>query len=192
MIAPRQFDNADDLKAHYAALRRKMDAPRPIAVAQVQSAPEKATPDVIAITYHESTRFQALQDQIDLLTEDRDEAHREIERLSLALKKAEMQAESYASMKVIIEAVSEEFCVSVKDIKSHSKVPRAVRARQAAMYLCRELTIQSFPSIARAIGDRDHSTVIHGHRLVSSLVTSDPDYAAKVDAAKARVQGGAQ
>jgi chromosomal replication initiator protein len=36
-----------------------------------------------------------------------------------------------------------------------------VSARQTAMYVFRELTDLSYPSIARLFGGRDHTTVIH-------------------------------
>lgn len=39
-----------------------------------------------------------------------------------------------------------------------------VAARQQAMWLCRALTGASLPEVARAIGGRDHTTVMHGVR----------------------------
>ena len=40
------------------------------------------------------------------------------------------------------------------------------------MYLCRELTDQSFPAIANAFG-RNHSTVVHAHDAVAEKMRTD-------------------
>ena len=42
-----------------------------------------------------------------------------------------------------------------------------VTARQICMYVCRELTDLSYPSIAREFGNRDHTTVIHAVDKIS-------------------------
>lgn len=54
-------------------------------------------------------------------------------------------------------------------------------ARQLAMYLCREVTHASFPTIGKFFG-RDHSTVVHGCRIVAARIAARPEFAAKVDA----------
>ena len=50
-----------------------------------------------------------------------------------------------------------------------------VRARQTAMYLCRELTDLSLPKIGRAFGGRDHTTVLHACRKIAELRESSAD-----------------
>ena len=42
-----------------------------------------------------------------------------------------------------------------------------------AMYLSRELTGQSLPSIGRQFGGRDHTTVLHACRRTSARISSD-------------------
>jgi chromosomal replication initiator protein len=46
--------------------------------------------------------------------------------------------------------------------------PRVALARHVAMYLARELTDASLPAIGRHFGGRNHSTVLHAHRRVTS------------------------
>jgi chromosomal replication initiator protein len=46
--------------------------------------------------------------------------------------------------------------------------------RQVAMYLCRELTPHSLPSIGKHFGGRDHTTVIHAIRAVESRKGETP------------------
>jgi chromosomal replication initiator protein len=55
------------------------------------------------------------------------------------------------------------------------------------MFLARELTGQSFPEIGRGFGDRDHSTVLHAVRSVSTEVTRDPELAVTVNNLRARL-----
>jgi hypothetical protein len=43
------------------------------------------------------------------------------------------------------------------------------------MYLCRELTDDSFPVIGESFG-RDHSTVIHAHNLITHRVADDSPF----------------
>jgi chromosomal replication initiator protein len=50
---------------------------------------------------------------------------------------------------------------SVDALRGRSRQRPLVSARQTAMYVFRELTDLSYPSIARLFGGRDHTTVIH-------------------------------
>jgi chromosomal replication initiator protein len=61
----------------------------------------------------------------------------------------------------IQQVVGEHFNFSVTQLTARTRTQDVVYARQIAMYLCRELLNSSFPSIARAFGGKDHSTVIH-------------------------------
>ncbi|HTR61981.1 MAG TPA: helix-turn-helix domain-containing protein [Candidatus Binataceae bacterium] len=52
-------------------------------------------------------------------------------------------------------------------------------ARQLAMYLCREVTHASFPVIGKFFG-RDHSTVMHAHKIIRARMKAQPEFADKV------------
>lgn len=54
--------------------------------------------------------------------------------------------------------------------------------RQVAMYLTREITHRSLPSIGDAFGGRDHTTVIHAIRCVEQRMRDDPLMRADVEA----------
>jgi chromosomal replication initiator protein len=54
--------------------------------------------------------------------------------------------------------------------------------RQIAMYLTRQLTQRSLPSIGEAFGHRDHTTVIHAIKAVEKRMQADPLYRADVQA----------
>lgn len=54
------------------------------------------------------------------------------------------------------------FEICADDLCSRSIKAEHANPRQIAMWLARELTIRSLPSIGRKFGDRDHATVLHG------------------------------
>ena len=56
-----------------------------------------------------------------------------------------------------------------------------VTARQVAMYIFRELTDLSYPSIAREFGGRDHTTVMHAVKKVDELRDHDSIFAEDVE-----------
>lgn len=73
----------------------------------------------------------------------------------------------------ILAATAESFGVSITDIEGPSRRQPLARARQVAMYLCRELTDLSLPKIGHLFGSRDHTTVLHGVNTVTKLMKSD-------------------
>jgi len=72
----------------------------------------------------------------------------------------------------IQKMVSDSFHVRMADLKSKKRTQHIAFCRQVAMYLCRKLTDNSFPSIGEHFG-RDHSTVIHAHNLITRRVSND-------------------
>ncbi len=71
---------------------------------------------------------------------------------------------------LIIEHTSQLFGFTQEDICGTNRSRPLVLARQIAMYVCRELTNHSYPSIAKVFGGRDHTTVIHSVDKVTRLM----------------------
>ena len=65
------------------------------------------------------------------------------------------------NIRKIQKAVAEYFQISVDDMKSKKTSANLAFPRQVAMYLCRQLTDESFPKIGTEFGGKDHSTVMH-------------------------------
>ena len=61
--------------------------------------------------------------------------------------------------------------------------------RQIAMYLCRELTDQSFPKIGSSFGGRDHSTVLHAYDKISEEIEKIPETRRAVSEMKKNILG---
>jgi chromosomal replication initiator protein len=78
-------------------------------------------------------------------------------------------------------AACTQFGVSREELVSSSRSPRVTWPRQLAMYLSRELTGESLPSIGRSFGGRDHSTVLHACRRASTRIDNDPAASAAVE-----------
>jgi chromosomal replication initiator protein len=70
-------------------------------------------------------------------------------------------------------AACEHFGVSLQELVSSTRSARVAWPRQVAMYLARELTTESLPSIGRRFGGRDHTTVLHAWRRTSARIAVD-------------------
>lgn len=73
----------------------------------------------------------------------------------------------------IIEVVSEHFNVNQSDIYSTKKSRNIAFPRQIAMYLCRQLTDCSLTDIGKVLGNRDHSTILHGCDKIAKDIEKD-------------------
>jgi chromosomal replication initiator protein len=73
------------------------------------------------------------------------------------------------------------FGVTLEELLSNRRTQRLAWARQVAMYLARELTSESFPSIGRHFGGRDHTTVLHAWRRTGARLVNDPARRAVVE-----------
>ena len=69
--------------------------------------------------------------------------------------------------------VAEHFDIRVADMKSSRRPKSIAFPRQVAMYLTRELTAYTLQAIGEAFGGKDHSTIIHGHRLIKKRLDQD-------------------
>jgi len=88
----------------------------------------------------------------------------------------------------IIEKVAEYFHLEKGDLLSRSRKQSVAQARQIAMYLCRELTDESYAHIGSRFGGRDHSTVIHAYRKIEEELGSDPELRDDVSSLQSELQ----
>jgi chromosomal replication initiator protein len=78
------------------------------------------------------------------------------------------------SLDEIQRHVAEHFDIRVADMKSSRRPKSIAFPRQIAMYLTRLLTSCTLQEIGEAFGGKDHSTIIHGCRLVEKRLNEDP------------------
>ena len=82
----------------------------------------------------------------------------------------------------IQRTVCEAFSISLTDMSSKRRARAVARPRQVAMYLSKKLTKRSLPDIGRRFGGRDHTTVMHAVKRITSLRAEDPGFDAQVRA----------
>jgi chromosomal replication initiator protein len=70
-------------------------------------------------------------------------------------------------------AICKHFELSPAELLSSDRTKRIAWPRQLAMYLARELTGESLPTIGRQFGGRDHTTVLHAWRRTSARIAAD-------------------
>jgi chromosomal replication initiator protein len=87
------------------------------------------------------------------------------------------QASSPGQRKRTVEEIQSATCaqfgVSSEELLSTARSTRIAWPRQVAMYLARELTGESLPTIGRHFGGRDHTTVLHAWRRAGSRISTD-------------------
>lgn len=91
------------------------------------------------------------------------------------------------SIEDIKAAACAQFGLSSQELVSPSRTPRIAWPRQVAMYLARELTEESLPTIGRAFGGRDHTTVLHAWRRTEERIASSVESKAAVDELRRRL-----
>ncbi len=88
--------------------------------------------------------------------------------------------EQVRSAEMICDLVSSQFNVSIGDMRSRSRKKVVTFPRQVAMYLARKYTDSSLADIGKVL-HRDHSTVLHSIKVVSSKAVSDGSVSAQLD-----------
>ena len=78
-----------------------------------------------------------------------------------------------ASPEAVIKVVSENFNLSIEDLKGSSRKREITLARQVGMYLMRQHTDLSLPKIGEVFGGKDHTTVLYSCDKISQLQNSD-------------------
>ena len=77
------------------------------------------------------------------------------------------------SLSNIQKTVADYYQLKLSDLLSVRRTRSLARPRQVAMALAKELTEHSLPEIGEAFGGRDHTTVLHGCRVILGLRDSD-------------------
>ena len=113
--------------------------------------------------------------------------------VDIASEAIRARKQNVSTMVVIpIEKIQEEvgnfYDVSVKEMKGTRRVQNIVLARQVAMYLARELTDNSLPKIGKEFGGKDHTTVIHAHAKIKSMIETDDKLRIEIETIKKKIK----
>lgn len=73
----------------------------------------------------------------------------------------------------IQKITSDYYGIKMEELKGKKRTRSVVLPRQIAMYLSREMTELSLPKIGEEFGGKDHTTVIHAHEKIQTLMRTD-------------------
>src|SRR5574344_375651 len=79
----------------------------------------------------------------------------------------------------IVDLVASYYNISTKDLKGSGRVAKIAEARQLAIYLCRDLTKQSFPIIGEYFAKK-HTTVLYSYEKIKEEIQTNHALAQKV------------
>lgn len=126
------------------------------------------------LTNHINRTINELQNALTNIAVTRAPLENQLAEIALAELVADVNHDDFpVRPDLIIETVAIFYGCTTKELLSASRTKNLTQARQAAMWLCRQLTDLSLPAIGRAF-DRDHTTVMHAVRAVQKMVDTKP------------------
>ncbi|MCH8275729.1 MAG: chromosomal replication initiator protein DnaA [Armatimonadetes bacterium] len=75
----------------------------------------------------------------------------------------------------IIARTASYFHLTDEEIRGPSRKAGLTRPRHIAVYLCREYAGESWKRLGERFGNRDHTSIMHGHRKIRGLLKEDPE-----------------
>ena len=103
----------------------------------------------------------------------------------------DQEQQEVLTLEEVQKLVAEFYDIRVADMTSARRPQSIAFPRQVAMYLCREMTDHSLPSIGLAF-NRNHATVLHAHRLVGDKLKSDAQFRQTLAVLQQRMTRGAK
>lgn len=83
--------------------------------------------------------------------------------------------------KKIIDVVAEHYNINPEYITSQRRNSEYVLPRQVIMYLCKELTDTSYVNIAKLLGKKDHTTILHGYNKIEADIKTNEELKNNID-----------
>jgi chromosomal replication initiation ATPase DnaA len=72
----------------------------------------------------------------------------------------------------VLKVTAKHYGTTPDELVSDRRTQPLVHCRQVAMYVARKMTGRSTPVIAYYMGNRDHTTILHGVRVIKGLLDS--------------------
>lgn len=73
----------------------------------------------------------------------------------------------------IVRLIADHCRVSMQELRSARRDRDLSHGRQIGYYLCKRYSRQSLPQIGRLFGGRDHTTIMHGLKVISALLETN-------------------
>ena len=88
----------------------------------------------------------------------------------------------------ILDAVAQEYNITISELKGSRRTRRISVPRQMAMYLLRDVAQLSFPQIGEYLGGRDHTTIMHGATKIEKSLREMPEVREKLERVRVRLK----
>lgn len=103
------------------------------------------------------------------------------------LKKILTNPKNIITPKRVIRAVADFYDIPERALLENSRKKELVKPRQVAMYLLREDLKESFPTIGRRFGGKDHTTVIYAVEKVSKEIKENERLKGEIELIRERI-----
>jgi len=90
--------------------------------------------------------------------------------------------------KKIIQAVVDFYDLKEKDLLNDCRKKEVVKPRQVAMYLLREVLKESYPSIGRKLGGKDHTTAIYAYEKINEEIKINKNLTEEINLIKQKIE----
>jgi chromosomal replication initiator protein len=158
---------------------------------KAESQPVSVPNDVLdLIAEHVQSNVRELEGALNRVV-----AHAVLVQMPLTSDMAEAVLQDYRPRKGdfapqhVIQKVAKFYSMAPADITGRSRTRNVVRPRQVCMYLSREETCASLPQIGLALGNRDHTTVLHGYEKIATLMEEDPQLRREIATIREQLYG---
>ena len=89
----------------------------------------------------------------------------------------------------LCEVVCGHFNLDREQLNSTKRTRDIALARQAAMYLCKKYTKMPLSAIGKAIGGKNHATVLHACKTIGNLMETDREFRHQMEELESRIKG---
>jgi chromosomal replication initiator protein len=96
------------------------------------------------------------------------------------LKDHVKESKANLTLDVITESVAKDLNIKPSEIRSKGRSKNLVYARRISIYLCRELTQNTMPQLAKYFGMKDHTAISHTLKKINELIQNDEDFKVKI------------
>lgn len=80
-----------------------------------------------------------------------------------------------ADADTVLAAVADAYGCTTSQLIENNRKKELSQARQIAMYLCRRMLGESYPSLGRIFGGRDHSTIMYAVKKIEKIKVTNKD-----------------
>lgn len=111
----------------------------------------------------------------------------DLELVQEVLRFQSQKQKSRVNPKEVLQKTADYYELSYADIIGTKRSKEIVTPRQIAMYIMRQELDMSFPRIAKSLGGKDHTTIIHGVKKIKALVQVDSILSADIQSIKQNI-----